>query len=255
MSVERAVAKLEPIQRRRLFEEVLSRLIERIGSGEFKPGDQLPSERELKEQYGVGRPAVREALQTLERDGIVAINHGERARVLLPTAASLIDQMAAATHHLLSVEPSSLEHLKDARLFLETGLAERAAQVATQNPNLAGLRASLVAHEQSLDNLEEFPVRDMEFHREIAVLTGNPIFPALIEAMFGWLKVYYVDLIRVRGAEQVTIDEHRRIFRAIQAGDGRLAASAMREHLTRANTLYRQFEDNNISATAASAAM
>src|SRR6056297_1022138 len=122
---------IAPIQRRKLFQEVLDRLIERIRAGEFPPGAQLPSERELMASYGVGRPAVREALQALERSGIVSISHGERARVVMPTADSLIEQIAGSAQHLLSVEPGTLGHLKDARLFLETGLAERAAERVT----------------------------------------------------------------------------------------------------------------------------
>ena len=68
----------EQIQRRKLYQEVLDRLLERIRSGEIPPGAHLPSERELMEFYGVGRPAVREALQALERSGIVEITHGEQ---------------------------------------------------------------------------------------------------------------------------------------------------------------------------------
>ena len=232
---------IAPIQRRKLFQEVLDRLIERIRSGEFEPGDQLPSERELMTTYGVGRPAVREALQALERDGIVSISHGERARVVMPTAGTLIEQVASSARHLLTVEPGTLEHLKDARLFLETGLARRAAANATEE-SVARLRQRLEAHVEALERLDEFLSRDMEFHREIASMTGNPIFPALIQAMFDWLKSFYGDLVRVQGAEQLTIAEHRRIFRAIADRDEDEAAEAMHDHIARANELYRQYE-------------
>jgi DNA-binding FadR family transcriptional regulator len=231
----------EPIPRRRLFQEVLERLYERIGKGEFVPGDQLPSERALMEEYGVGRPAIREALQSLERDGIVSIHHGERARVLVPTASSLIDQIAGTTRHLLTVDPQNLEHLKDARLFLETGLARLAAKRADA-ASLAKLEQRLTAHREALEQLDAFLERDMEFHREIAAMSGNPIFPALVEAMFGWLGVYYADLVRVPGAEKLTIEEHQRIFEAIRAGSENDAANAMKDHLTRANALYKQLE-------------
>jgi hypothetical protein len=59
----------EPILRRKLYQEVLDRLLARIENGEIAPGDPLPSERELMEAYGVGRPAIREALQALQRPG------------------------------------------------------------------------------------------------------------------------------------------------------------------------------------------
>ena len=232
---------ITPIQRRKLFQEVLDRLIERIRSGEFRPGSQLPSERELMTTYGVGRPAVREALQALERDGIVSISHGERARVVTPTAGTLIEQIASSAQHLLSVEPGTLDHLKDARLFLETGLASRAAANATPE-TVAVLRQRLDAHIEARHRLAEFLPRDMAFHRQIAVMTGNPIYPAIIEAMFGWLGSFYVDLVSVPGAEDLTIAEHQRIFDAIAKGDGDAAADAMHDHIARANDLYRQYE-------------
>ena len=232
---------IAPIQRRKLFQEVLDRLIERIRSGEFRPGDQLPSERELMTSYGVGRPAVREALQALERTGIVTITHGERARVVMPTAGSMIEQIASAAQHLLTVEPGMLQHLKDARLFLETGLARRAAAGVTPE-SLDLLRQRLEAHLEARNRLEAFLPRDMEFHREIAAMTGNPIFPAIIEAMFGWLGAFYVELVSAPGAEDLTIAEHQRIFRAIAEGDPDEAAAAMHDHIARANDLYRQFE-------------
>lgn len=232
---------IAPIQRRKLFQEVLDRLIERIRSGEFRPGDQLPSERELMTTYGVGRPAVREALQALERDGIVSISHGERARVVMPTAGTLIEQIASSAQHLLTVEPGTLDHLKDARLFLETGLARRAAENASPE-SLAQLQERLDAHSAARNRLEEFLPRDMAFHRQIAVMTGNPIYPAIIEAMFGWLSSFYVDLVRLPGLEDLTITEHQRIFDAIARGDGDAAAAAMHDHIARANELYRQYE-------------
>src|SRR3546814_6620140 len=126
------------------------------------------------ELYGVGRPAIREALQSLERAGIVVITHGERARIAIPTVGALIDQVASGARHLLYVQPHTLEHLKDARLFLEVGLAKRAAENATEDA-VAQLQAR---HQQLVDALEalsRFASRDMAFHREVATMTGNPI--------------------------------------------------------------------------------
>src|SRR5258706_13356058 len=84
-----SMAHQDPIQRRKLYQEVLDRLTARIVAGGFGPNDQLPSERELMESYRVGRPAVREALQHLERSGIVAITHGERAPIVVATPETL----------------------------------------------------------------------------------------------------------------------------------------------------------------------
>lgn len=228
----------EPIQRRKIYQEVVDRLMNRIRAGEWGAGDHLPSERDLMDAYGVGRPAVREALQDLARSGIVEITHGERARVVVPTADLLIEQVAGGAKHLLQMQPDMLGHLKDARLFLETGLCRIAAQKAS-DADIERLRACLDAHSASLSDLSVFVNRDMLFHREIAVISGNPIFPAIVEAMFNWASAFYQTIVRAPGAEQVTLAEHTRIYEAIAARDPDAAAMAMHDHLTRANVLYR----------------
>jgi DNA-binding FadR family transcriptional regulator len=232
---------IAPIPRRKLYQEVQDRLMERIRAGEFRAGDQLPSERALMEAYAVGRPAIREALQSLGRAGIVSITHGERARVAVPTPAGLIEQIAGGARHLLRAEPETLGHLKEARLFLELGLARQAAERATEE-DIELLALRLEEHTRSLDHLAAFLERDMAFHRQIAATSRNPIYPAIIEAMFGWLSEYYRSLVRLEGAENLTIGEHRRLFEAIAAHDPIAAEAAMRDHLTRANELYRSLE-------------
>ncbi|MFM0418290.1 transcriptional regulator NanR [Paraburkholderia aromaticivorans] len=228
----------ETIQRRKLYQEVHDRLMERIRSGAIAPGAQLPSERELMEIYGVGRPAIREALQTLERSGIVEIVHGERARVVVPTAERLIAQIAGGAMHLLRIQPDMLEHLKSARLFLETGTARMAAENASEE-DVARLQLKVAQQRASMVNLDEFIERDMAFHREIAHISGNPIFPSIVESLFRWANEYYRPLVRAPGAEELTLAEHQRIVDAIGRGDGEGAAEAMRAHLTRANELYK----------------
>lgn len=231
----------EIIQRRKLYHEVLDRLMERIRSGDIPLGGHLPSERELMEQYGVGRPAIREALQAMERSGIVEIAHGERARLVVPTAEQLISQIAGGATHLLRTQPDMLRHLKEARVFLETGMARMAAERATEE-QIALLQLKIAQHRASMVNLEEFIDRDMEFHREIAVISGNPIFPAIVESLFGWARDYYQTLVRAPGAEELTLVEHQRIIDAIARHDGAGAAEAMHSHLMRANALYHRVE-------------
>jgi DNA-binding FadR family transcriptional regulator len=229
---------IEHIQRRKISHEVLDRLLLRIRAGEWAPGDQLPSERDLMEAYGVGRPAVREAMQAMERSGIVEILHGERARVVVPTADLLIEQIAGGAQHLLRMQPDMLRHMKDARLFLETGLCRQAAERATPD-DIARLRQRLEEHRAALVETELFVHSDMMFHREIAIIAGNPIFPAIVEALFNWASEYHQTIVRAPGAEQITLDEHLRIFEAIAANDPVAATQAMHDHLTRANVLYQ----------------
>jgi GntR family transcriptional regulator, sialic acid-inducible nan operon repressor len=229
----------EPIQRRKLYQEVLDRLLERIRSGEIPSGEQLPSERELMDSYQVGRPAIREALQSLERSGIVTINHGERARVAIPTAESLVAQITSGAQHLLRSDQKSLEHLKEVRIFLECGMARKAAE--NSNPeSMALLRQRLADHHRQAEQPQQFVDADIGFHTQIAAMSGNPIFPVILEAMLRWLGEYYQSLVRAPGAETLTLAEHDRIVDAIEAHDAKGAEVAMREHLTRANSLYQR---------------
>jgi DNA-binding FadR family transcriptional regulator len=228
----------ERIQRRKLSHEVHDRLFEQLKSGEWQPGDHLPSERELMARYGVGRPAIREAMQTLAHSGVIEIAHGDRARVRMPTAQSLIDQITGGAQHLLRMQPNTLDNLKEVRVFLETGMARIAAERATAS-DIERLRQRHETHRQVLDDIDQFLACDMAFHREIAAISGNPIFPAIVEAMLSWAKEFYVTILRAPGKEPLTIIEHERIIETIANHDPAGAEQAMRDHLTRANTLYR----------------
>jgi DNA-binding FadR family transcriptional regulator len=231
--------KIEPIQKRKLYQEVSDRLMHRIKNGGLAPGDQLPSERELMENFGVGRVAVREALQDLARSGIVEISHGERARVATPTASLLIDQITEGARHLLRIQPETLDHLKQARAFLETGMVRIAAEKANQD-DIDKLQALLEKQRESLINIDEFMKLDMHFHREIARISGNPIYPAIVEALFDWARSHYLSIVRAPGVEQLTLAEHQKIIDAITSRNIDHAEKAMGDHLNRANELYKK---------------
>jgi DNA-binding FadR family transcriptional regulator len=120
-------------------------------------------------------------------------------------------------------------------------MARLAAERATEE-DIAQLRERLAEHRASVGKVDEFIQRDMAFHREIARISGNPIFPAILEALFGWAIEYYHPFVRAPGAEQVTLAEHARLVDAIATRDPQAAEFAIREHLTRANALYRQLD-------------
>ncbi len=227
----------DPIVRRKLSHEVFDRLVQTIQSGELAPDDQLPSERDLMLRYGVGRPAIREAMQSLQRMGLIRIAHGERARVVLPTADAIIDQISGAMVQLLGRVPGGLDELKDARLLFETGLAQVAARRATP-ASVAGLRAAQDACRLARGDPPRFVAADMAFHRQIAAMSGNTLIRALSHGMLDWMTRFRGDLVVARGAERLTLEEHERIADAIAAADPAAAAAAMVAHLTRANALY-----------------
>ncbi|MDX7952376.1 transcriptional regulator NanR [Lichenihabitans sp. Uapishka_5] len=227
----------EPIPRRKLSDEVFDRLKRMITGGDVRAGDLMPSERQLMERFGVGRPAIREAMQALSNLGLLTISHGERARVTALTARAVTQQVDAAAQIMLATSPDSLGHLKEARLFFERGMVRDAALKATA-PDLERLKALIALQRASLGDAERFIAADMEFHVVIAGLSGNPIFTAVSEAMLGWLKRFHTDLLIWTGKETLTLAEHEEIVGRIEARDPDGADAAMAYHLRRSAALY-----------------
>jgi GntR family transcriptional regulator, sialic acid-inducible nan operon repressor len=218
-----------PIQRRKLYEEVVARLEALIREDELKPGDPLPSERQLMEHFGVGRPAIREALFALHRMGLVVVANGERPRVSSPTPKTLLGELAGAARLMLS-KPEGMHHFQQARALFECGLAEEAARVVTK-ADIATLEKALEANRRAIGDDERFLRTDVAFHFAIVTIPKNPIYLALHEAIVEWLADQRSVSLRRTGTDELAFESHRRIFKAIKARDPDAAGAAMRTHL------------------------
>jgi DNA-binding FadR family transcriptional regulator len=226
------------IIRRKLSDEVFDRLLKEIESGGYSPNAHIPSERELMAAYGVGRPAIREAMQRLEKLGLIVISHGERARVSQPTVADVIGQIEHAARHILATQPQSLSQLQDARIFFEIGMVREAARMAGP-ADIKRLEAALTRQASYLErDPGRFVTADMEFHTTIASITRNAVLEAVSRAMLHWLSMFHASLLLWKGHESVTLEEHRLILDAIIAHDEDGAADAMRVHLQRSRGLF-----------------
>ncbi len=127
--------------------------------------------------------------------------------------------------------------MKCARIFLERGMVREAAQRATE-ADVAKLRAILAEQQSHFGNPPAFIDTDMRFHTTIAAIAGNPIFPALSEAVLGWLKTYHKELLIWTGKEHYALHEHAEIISHIAAHDPDMAEQAMVKHLERTRPLY-----------------
>ncbi|RYB04068.1 transcriptional regulator NanR [Lichenibacterium ramalinae] len=227
----------DPIPRRKLSDEVFDRLKRMIVSGEVQPGQALPSERDLMDRFGVGRPAIREAMQALANMGLISISHGERSRVCHLTARSITQQVDLTAQIMLATSPQSLDHLKGARAFFERGMVREAALKAAA-PDIGRLRDTIERQREALGDADRFIAADMRFHTEIAKISGNPIFEAVSEALLGWLRSYHTEMLIWSGKENHTLAEHAAILAAIEARDVDAAERAMERHLDRSAALY-----------------
>ncbi len=190
------------------------------------------------EQFGVGRPAIREALQSLEKMGLVEITHGERASIRELDPRGMFELIDQSAKHLLSTSAQTLGHLKQARLLFETGMIKIAAAKAGPD-DIKRLKGCLKEMQRSVGDAAKFVRADIRFHVTIAEISGNPICSAISEAMLNWLVEFHQELVRVPGAERVTIAEHQAVLDRIAAHDPAGAESAMTAHLNRASKLYR----------------
>src|ERR1700761_444320 len=84
------ILEKSPIRRSKLHELVSQKIEEMIRSGELKPGDRLPSERDIMTAFGIGRPAVREAFLSLQSKGFITTESGRRSRVTVPTVNTVL---------------------------------------------------------------------------------------------------------------------------------------------------------------------
>lgn len=227
----------EPIKKRKLSDEVLERLLMIFESGELKPDDEMPSERELMERFQVGRPAVREALQSLERMGLIMIRHGERAKVLRPTEDGIFDQIDFTARQLLATSDQNVEFLREARQIMEAGIVRLAAVRATPG-GIATLKKHLAAMRASKGQRGAFVENDQRFHLALAKMTGNPILNTTMRAMFRWLAHYHTDIFLAPGLEDLTIQEHEALLERIEARDAEGASQQVSDHILRVNDLY-----------------
>ena len=226
------------IQRRKLFHEVADRLQGGILSGTPPVGEALPSERELMARYGVGRPAIREALLSLERGGLITISGGERARVARPSAAGMVAGLDPAVRHWLG-DPAGIRYLQSARLLLEAGLVRQAAETATGEA-VERLGKALALNEAARGNPAQFERTDVAFHYVFAELSGNPIFTALHQAMIGWLTEQRSISLRAPQAEARAARSHRLVYQAVAEHNPDAAEAQMRAHLQEVSQLYWQ---------------
>jgi GntR family transcriptional regulator, sialic acid-inducible nan operon repressor len=224
------------IDRRRLYEEVAGRIEALIASGRLRPGDKLPSERELTGLFGVGRTSIREALFSLQRKGIVAAQAGGRPVVSVPKADVIVSELSGAVRYFLASERGTREFQHARRLF-EPALARDAARAATK-ADVARLAAALAANEAALGDATRFVETDVAFHYAIVEITRSELLVALHRAVLGWLREQRTSSIAPRGSSQAAYRAHRRIFEAIAARDPDRAEGAMRAHLEEVEKFY-----------------
>ncbi len=224
--------QIQAVKARRLYLQVADQLRDLIRQGTPAPGERLPAERALAEQFGVGRPTVREAMIALEIAGLVQIRSGSGVYVLEPTG-----QAAPAT---TDQGPGPFEILEARMLFEAEACALAAKRIS--DAQLQELNAVLTEMEQ--ENLQQTVTEeaDEKFHRMIAEASGNSAIASSVDWLWqlrneSEISTRFHERVRSEGSRPI-IKDHRRILNALEQRDAAAAKRAMRKHLKRViNTL------------------
>lgn len=190
------------------------------------------------ERFSVGRPAVREAMQSMANKGLITISHGERSKVNKLSAGIAFDQVDEIARLLLSMEPSNLKNLKQFRKILEAGSVQIVAETCTDE-KITELRALVEDQRSKLGQEKAFIEADIAFHVGIARMTDNSLIQAITQAMLSWLSAYYQPVLHWAGRENTTLLEHNRIVDLLEARDAPGAVIMMGDHLSRSDPLYK----------------
>ena len=220
---------LTNLSRETLAEQIAHRLVQFIESQDLQPGDMLPSETKLSEDFGVSRPVVREALQALSAQGVIEIVSGKGA-IVRPIDDKLLRLFFKRA---IQFDHATLLQLMEVRASIEVQSAMLAAQRRTSN-DLARILDTVNAMRNQLDDLEAYTDLDVEFHLLIASATHNPVLYHLISSIRESLKDAIREGLRRRDTkeqlERVQV-LHEMIATAIERGDNQEAGRAMTQHV------------------------
>ena len=218
-----------PIQSERLYEQIVSQIEQRIEKGDLKVGDQLPSERELAEQFAVSRTAVREAVKALREKGLVEILAGRGTFITNGTT----DKIRNSLGLLMKFGTiNGAAHLVEVRGILEPEIAAIAATRITDE-YIAAMQDAVNIMEVATasNNSEAFVEADLDFHLALAEATQNPIIPALMDSVIDLLREQRKRIGNASGGLVRGQYHHKIILDAVIKRDPDAARQAMQNHL------------------------
>jgi GntR family transcriptional repressor for pyruvate dehydrogenase complex len=215
------------VQTSRLYEQIVQQIEASINSGQLKLGDQLPAERELAQQFGVSRTAVREAVKTLREKGLVEAHPGRGTFITNGSSHSIwqsLDRM------IRDGQPEAMVHLVEVREILEPEIAALAADRAEKD-DIAAMREAVEAMDNSKTEPETFIEADLDFHLALAEAASNPLILSLIDSIVGVLREQRMGIFAVEGGPERGQYHHKKILEAVEHRDSNGARASMRAHL------------------------
>jgi DNA-binding FadR family transcriptional regulator len=214
------------IAKRTVKDQISDKLAYMIHSGLLRPGDELPSERELASTLGVSRETVRSAIAVLQARQMIEVSQGSRTRVLGRGPVPLHESVST----LGDLKNHSLEEVAEARAAVEVQVVWLAAQRITA-AQVARLEALLAEQETMLSDPVRFQISDQEFHETLYRACGNELLANVVFDFYGYALDHRRRALQRRGAIAHSVADHRAIVQALKTGKPERAVAAMQQHL------------------------
>ena len=226
---------IRPVSRATLPQEIVKALTDLIMKRVWKPGDIIPSEKELAVRFQVGRSTIREAVKSLVVIGVLEARAGEGSFV----RAASSELLSGAFNWGLLLGERNLDDLVDVRVLVEVECTRRAAE--RRSPAMLEQLADAMADMQANQtDHAAFMESDTRFHLAIAQAAQNPIFENIGGTIQSIVRIWYPKTYYIPETKGLTVTEHRAIAEAIAAGDAHAAGEAMRSHLVCAGKRLRR---------------
>lgn len=221
----------KPIKPKKVSVQIAEQIRVSILAGEFNPGDKLPPERELAEMFGVSRPSVREALNTLAAAGFVEAHQGGGTVV-----KSLVETVTGSPlSELIKLERERALDVIEVRKGMESWTSFYAAQRALPE-DIVRLQGIVDRMARNLEGAKSSEDLDANFHTVIARATHNVVWLHMMQSIFDAMKEFQQNVWRAvyltEEDHRTLYAHHRSIFEAIRDKDPEMARDAMILHLT-----------------------
>ena len=214
------------MKRSRVWEDIVTQILQLMSDGNLTAGSRLPSERELASRLGVSRPSVREAMRQLELMGVIESRQGSGAFVKEVSDEDLVQPLAL----LLRGRKHLLRDILETRRVIEPHLAQLAAEQAT--PADIEALAGLVSQQQAKVQAGKLAIEeDTSFHHRLAQASGNRVLLLLVESCMDLLRESRKRNLQSPERAHRSVEGHADLLRAIKQHDPDSAFEAMVRHL------------------------
>jgi DNA-binding FadR family transcriptional regulator len=220
------MASLSPVERNSLADQVAKKILDLVRTGNLKPGDQLPPERDLAQMLQVSRPSLREAMRGLQILGVVKTRQGGGAYISSLDAADLLGPL----QFLITLNALNVDSLYESRFLIDGGIARIAAE-RLSDADIDRLKAMVDVQAKLVADLIGFRVSDLEFHRTIMEATGNPFLVRVSHSLYVLGMEYRRIASETPGVLQQSLADHQAIVAAFAARDPDAARGAMEIHM------------------------